>query len=543
MSPPAGSLRSVAVATTTLEGEPTLVEGEPQVGAGRPRAPARRIGTQWAPQAIDLGAGVAALVSVAVAPLVALARAAGAGPAAPTATGVAGSLAAAANRAWRLDLLRGLPTGHGIAQLGPALGYVVAPFVHASSSATSGEDVGASVLALATLLAAVAAIWRRLGPQAALWVALVVDAWLTTIGPAVLRDASPGLVVVAPTAAIVILLAVSLVGVRGGWLWAAAFGSVVVQTRLTAALPIGGAVLLGGIAAMVAANGDDRMEVPVGWWRRPSRVAGLAVLALVWVPTVIEAFRDSPSNLRLLWSWWRNPHGVHVGLGPAFRHALTAAAMIPIGDRELIRNPGTLGLVAGGLVLAAVAVLAWWIARRRCSRTARGLVGLAAVAFVLAVLAFRRSPGPVLLRTDGWLAWIPLALLLALGVALLGPRGDPPLGPAGVKGAVKKLKKMIGKEKGRHYIPKFTDRGGGGRDPLKSEAKREKAAKKAARQGARRPLALEWSRTPRWLAIPLVTAALGAAGFATAGVSSGPPVRLPAVVPVSAAHHLGTPGG
>lgn len=523
--------------TTASLAEPPLAVTVAAPPPGRPPA------KQWVQPAVDIGAGVVAILAAAAAPLVALARAAGAS--APATTPTARALAAAAGRGWHLDLLNGLPAGLGIRELGPVLGYVTAPFVHATSSPVAGEDVGAAVLGLLALVAAVAAVWRRLGPQSALCVAGLVDVWLLIVGPAALRDASPGLAVIVPAAAVVVLLAASLSGTRGGWLWAAVLGSFVAQTRLTAALPIGVLVLCGGLAAMAAASDEDRLELPVAWWRSAPRPLGLLALALVWVPTIVGAFHDKPSNVRLLWDWWRNGHAARAGWGVAAKHALLASTLLPLGEDQLVRHPTTVALAVSAAALVVVAFVARWVGRRRCVRAGRGLVGFSALAFALAVLAYRRSPGPVTVRTDGWLAWIPLALVLALALGMLGPHGEPPLGPVGVKAVLKAVKKAIKKEKGRHYVPKFNDGDRGSRNPGKAAAKREKAAKKLAEKQAKKaaqaakeqakagspsPLRLGWLRPPTWLAVPLAVGALVAGGFLVVAVSGGPAARTPAVV-------------
>lgn len=549
-----------STSTAQLPGVPTRTDGP--AGATTTRAlPAAAADAHGSPPAVrprpagalpgwtEVLAGLLAVTAAGAGPLVAFFRAADAGVSAPAPSGVTAALAAAAQRAWRWDLLRGLPTGRRPHEIGPALAYLMAPFVRSQPHhPLAAEAAAAALLAATVTVAGTAVTWRRIGLLPALWLAVVTDAWVLTLGAPILRDAAPGAVVVIPLLALVVLATAALVGTRGAWLWAAVLGTLVAQSRLPAAPLAAGVVVVGGIAAMVAAGGDDRLEVPAQWWRSPARLLGLATLLLLWVPPLVDLLVDRPANAGLLWQRLRAGH-THLGILAATRRVLAGATLLPLGLDHRALRPGPAAVAGGAACLTVLAAGGWWLARRRYCRPARGVIGFAALGFLLAVLTVRRAPEPVTLRADGWLAWIPAALVLAIGVALLAPLGDAPAGAVGIRAVLVKVRKVTTKFV-KERITEHTVRSGlvlrdreedeahtssgkageAGKKHDKLARKRAAKAAAAARKraaGSSRAGPLRWDRPAVWLLVPFAAAALTAGALLVGAASSGPGVAPP----------------
>ena len=92
----------------------------------------------------------------------------------------------AARRAAHLDQLVGPYSRAGFHHPGPAVFYLLAPFVRLLASSGSG-CIGGGVINLAALTASVAVVWHRAGPGA-LWAAVSINAFCLCVGVGTLRD-------------------------------------------------------------------------------------------------------------------------------------------------------------------------------------------------------------------------------------------------------------------------------------------------------------------------------------------------------------------
>lgn len=323
----------------------------------------------------------------------------------------------AARRAAHLDQLVGPYSRAGFHHPGPAVFYLLAPFVRLLGSSGSGLYLGAVVINLAALTASVAVVWHRAGPRSALWAALSINAFCLCVGLGTLREPWNPYLIVAPMILFVVLWASAMTGSVGSGIWALVVGSYEIQTHIaTAAVVIVMSVAL--VVSMVAKGlGRGRaLRWPVGHW------VGLVALGLLWLPPVVELDRDRPNNLQLLWTFFTGPHP-SATWAVALRVSADALTIVPFGyhDYVLTVHRTAVELLAAAVLVGLVVTVAIKTGRRRQTPFAHYLLIAAAVGGVIGPLSLTRSGGPVYLYFAVWLSFVPLAVLLAAGAALFAP--------------------------------------------------------------------------------------------------------------------------
>jgi hypothetical protein len=336
-----------------------------------------------------------------------------------------------ARRAIHLEQLVGPYSRSGFHHPGPAVFYLLAPFVRLLEPAGPGLYLGAATLNAAALVAAVAVIWKRAGPLAALWAAGAIDVFCLCVGVGTWREPWNPYLILAPMVLFVVLWAAGWTGSANATVWALVVGSYLIQSEIATAAVI--LVLLASLAVRRVRRGGSRdgLNGPRRW--RPGRVAGVVVLGAMWVPTVVELVRDRPNNAQLLWDFFSRGHA-----GPALSQALGVSAdalsVLPFGNHDYVlalhRNP--MELAGFAVLLAAGWAVAVVVGRRRRQPMSLALAASGAVGAVIGTASLTHADGPVYLYFALWLAYVPLAVLLAIGVALFGrPRpGMAAAGPA-----------------------------------------------------------------------------------------------------------------
>jgi hypothetical protein len=142
----------------------------------------------------------------------------------------------------------------------------------------------------------------------------------------------------------------------------------------------------------------------------------------IWIPAVVELFRDRPNNVQLLWDFFSSGHP-GPSLGYSLRISADALTVLPFGNHDYVlalhRSPlevaGFAVLLVAGLVAAVV------IGRRRRQAMSLALAASAVVGALVGTASLAHADGPIYLYFALWLAYVPLAVLLALGVAMFGP--------------------------------------------------------------------------------------------------------------------------
>jgi hypothetical protein len=321
-----------------------------------------------------------------------------------------------ARRAAHFDQLVGPYSREGFHHPGPAVFYLLAPFVRLLEPAGPGLYLGAVVINAAALIAIVAVFWRRLGPLVALWAAAAIDLFCVCVGVATLREPWNPYLVVVPMVLFVVLWSSALSGSGGAGAWALVVGSYDVQTHIATAPVV---VVMAVVLVVYMARHRPTRD---GWtW------AGLAALLVIWLPPVVELWRDRPNNLQALWNFFTSGHPTPP-LGNALHISADAISIVPFGNHDYVlalnRSPWQIGvaavLLAGGLAVA--------VHMRR-----RPLVGplaaSAVIGLVVGTLSLTLTDGPVYMYFAVWLAYVPLSLLLAIGAGM----ADRTWGGAGLR--------------------------------------------------------------------------------------------------------------
>jgi hypothetical protein len=333
---------------------------------------------------------------------------------------------------------------------GPAAFYALAPFYWL----TGGMSVGISLGALAINGGAVAAMGllaRRRGGTPLMLVTLLGSALLMRmLGADFLRDPWNCFVTMLPFGVLFFLVWSLWEGEAWALAPAAALTTYLAQAHVgfvALAIPMAAWGTVGLVASVARETDRERRRAAR---RRAVRwgLASAAILAVAWLPTLIETVRYSPGNLRSIWDYFRDPanepHTLTDGwrvmsgqFGGAPEWLTTKRPFNLAGESQLIDRAPFPWLL---LVLVGAGVLLW----RRRTPGARSLIATFAIAFVLGVVAVARTVGPAFdyrLRWTyvpallgaiviGWAAWtlaaarwpgagrrvLPLVALAGLGV-------------------------------------------------------------------------------------------------------------------------------
>jgi len=320
-----------------------------------------------------------------------------------------------ARRAARLEQLVGPYSRSGFHHPGPAVFYLLAPFVRVLGPGGAGMYLGAVVINGAALIAAVAVLWRRLGPLAAVWAAAAIDVFCLCMGVGTLREPWNPYLVVAPMIAFVVLWSAGVTGSLVAAMWALVVGSYEVQTHIaTAPLVLAMATVLVVIRVRHRPPGPHRRWAPAG-------VLGAAALVLLWIPPVIDLVRDRPNNAQLLWDFFTSGPPT-TSLGQALHIAADAVTIMPFGNHDyvLALHRGAPAIAVSTAVGVAALMVAVWDGRRRREPMSTALASAAGLGFVIGGASLTHADGPVYLYFVVWLAFVPLSIVLALGAALVG---------------------------------------------------------------------------------------------------------------------------
>lgn len=274
---------------------------------------------------------------------------------------------------------------------GPAYLYALAPLSKLTGGAPWATLVGAALVQGAGVVLLAWASFRRAGTAFMLLV-------LGALGVAYLGLDDLGQFTNAwnPYAAIpfFVLFLVLVWAVATGNRWsvvgALAAGTFVVQCHVGYAPVVLVASAWAGVLVVVQhRRGPDGAP-------RWSKVLGCsaAVLALLWLPPVVQELRDRPGNLSALWSFFRNG-GDAIGLRAGAGLLATEFRVLPpwFGGTETYGYSTHNALpssVAWLLVPTTLLVLGWLAARRSRRHTDQRLVELAALMCVTGTLALSR---------------------------------------------------------------------------------------------------------------------------------------------------------
>jgi hypothetical protein len=324
----------------------------------------------------------------------------------------------------RTSVLTGLYSRADWSHPGPMIWYLLWPFYRLTGSTGLGLALGALAINGASV-AGIAAMARRRGGTPLLVCALLGCALLVrSLGGGFTASYWNPYVTTLPFALLVVL--VWGMACRDRWALPVAAGvaTFLAQTHV-GFVPVALCLLAVGAGALVAvtvADGRaaDRSAALLRTLVAPA-AATAGVLAVLWLPPVIDVLTNEPSNAGRTLAWFRDAaEGVHT-LGEGWR--VVSAPFGLRGEWLAGQEPGPLGLFAPSphlaaaplpllLVAVAIAAAALWRWRPREGRT---LVVTLAVVVIVSVLAVARTVGPIF---DYRLRWTWVAPMLAF-VAVL----------------------------------------------------------------------------------------------------------------------------
>jgi hypothetical protein len=184
-----------------------------------------------------------------------------------------------ARRAVHLDQLVGPYSRNGFHHPGPAVLYLLAPFVRLLEPSGPGLYLGAVVINGAALIAAVVVFWRRLGPVAAVWAAVAIDVFCLCLGVGTLREPWNPYLVIAPMILFVVVWSAAIAGTRSATIWALVIGSYLVQTQIATAPVV---IVMSAVAL-----------VHLALVHRRDRHAGVGNHPFTWTPVGGARWRSS----------------------------------------------------------------------------------------------------------------------------------------------------------------------------------------------------------------------------------------------------------
>lgn len=321
-------------------------------------------------------------------------------------------LALGARRASGFHQLVGPYSRAGFHHPGPALFYLMAPFVNMFGGSGAGLYVAALVINAAAMVASVAVVWRGTGPWVALWSAGAIDLFALALGTATLREPWNPYLVVMPMVLFVVLWATACGGSVTAAVWATVVGSYEIQTHISTAPVV---IVLLAVMAVVLVRRRGPGPVKAASW------AGSVVLVAMWVPPVVDLARNRPSNATRIWEFFTAGHP-SAGAGRLLGIAGDALTVLPFANHDyvLALHRSGIEVAAAAVMIAAAAVITIRTeGRRGATRPALRLLVGAAVVAVVGTTSLAGSDGPVYLYFALWLSVVPLLVLIALGAAVI----------------------------------------------------------------------------------------------------------------------------
>ncbi len=311
----------------------------------------------------------------------------------------------------------------GFNQPGPALFYLLVGPYRLLGSRFAGLQAGALLANAAAVIAIAAVAFRRGGAVLALWSLALVAVLAHSLGATKLSDPWEPHITVLPLTLLLFLAADAASGRSWSLPLVAGVASFLAQSYAVLAPVAGG--LFGWAVVSVAVPAWRRRKEPSS--APPSRWGGgrnvalvtTAVMAVLWLPTVLEQLLEEPGNVTQMIDFFGSSHDT-LGLRGAYHAvAIQFDHRAPWLGNDLRFVPFTTTVDTGGrfrLPLALLALVAATVAsfrRRRVEPTVLALTVLVAVGAGLVGLS--RLVGDVFPWILEWTAVLGLGCWLAAG--------------------------------------------------------------------------------------------------------------------------------
>jgi hypothetical protein len=352
-------------------------------------------------------------------------------------------LASRVGDAMRFHIELGPYSRFGWSHPGPALFYALAPIYSVSNTNPRSLFFGSLLINGICIVAAVLVVRRFAGEWSARWTVGVVGVVLLALGANAIEtfwnpylEAAAVLLAMVLTAAAISGSGLSVIGV-------AVVGSYVVQTDVGTA-PLVGALavcaVIGYLVRLVMRRGHHgRVDGPTRRWAPPLLSGlGVAVLAVAWLPPLVQQSRGHSGNLSALYDFFTSPTATAAKFGPT--HTLKAAwavvanstTAVPWGN---VSSTASMTTAAAGrqqmlVVWAGLAVVGMVWAGWRRHWFAFGLGLTTVVGLAVSVVAVERIVGPIGDYLAFWMELLPVPAVVAIGVLTVDGRQHRAAGSA-----------------------------------------------------------------------------------------------------------------
>ncbi len=325
---------------------------------------------------------------------------------------------------------------------GPTYFYLLSVVYRVFGWGARSLFLGATLLNALAALGCVGVVRRRATPARALWAALWIcllasvlaasGTAATTYSESVLGAlVSPWnpVVVVFPLLLLILLCAGAVDRSGPSLVGALLVGSYIVQTDISTLPVVAAAVALSGAVWLVTVVRDrvrEPMERDSGAWRAggtgPMLVAGgLVLLALMWVPPVVQEVTGHPGNLTLLYDFFTSSHAGYPLSAGLWSFAAAAGTLVE-GPAEVMGSllggtplhAGVAVAVAVVAVLAAGAVLV--VGLRQRLRFAAGIGLLSLAGYGALIVGVTRVVGFVFGYLVVWAVALPVSACIGVGM-------------------------------------------------------------------------------------------------------------------------------
>jgi hypothetical protein len=325
---------------------------------------------------------------------------------------------------------------------GPALFYLLAPVYRLSGNDPRALIAGSLLVNGACLVAAVAVVRRFAGEWSARWSVAVLGVIALALGVAFFETFWNPNLEAAPVLLAMALAAAAVAGSGLSVVWLGVVGSYVVQTDVGTTLIVAVLALVAVVGWACQAAARKRRDHPMVGGGAPATpgdippaagyptarvvlvLAGLALVALMWVPPLVQQADGHPGNLSTLFHFFTTSstkYGATHSLSQAWATVANSTTVVPFGSVSATASmtTATVGREATlvvwlGLAVAGVAWSGW---RRVWFALGLSLASLAGL--VASVVSAERIVGPINDYLVFWMALVPAPALVALGVLVV----------------------------------------------------------------------------------------------------------------------------
>jgi 4-amino-4-deoxy-L-arabinose transferase-like glycosyltransferase len=298
----------------------------------------------------------------------------------------------------RHEVLTGLYSREGWHHPGPMLFYVLAPFYWLTGGSSIGLHLGALAINGASIAGMAVVARRRGGASLALLTLLGCSLVMRTASAQFVHDPWNLFVTTLPFGLLIFLTWAMMCGERWALPAGAAVATFLVQAHVgfvVGAFPL---LVVGATSLLVGAARSDDRSTRLRELVRPGLVSAV-VLAVLWLPPLVEALGDGGSNLAHIVRWFRDADLERHTLAEGWRIVTAQFGAWP----EWLTTKRTPGWSSQSPFLASsplpvllvpVAVAGWSLWRRRPA-DGRLLVLTLGLVLLLAIVAVARTIGPV----------------------------------------------------------------------------------------------------------------------------------------------------